>query len=134
MTISLARAMVRTMAAAAISGVIGTGLAGPAGAVTPKYDGNWSVLVITESGTCDRGYRYKVRVENGKVHYDGEAGVDVSGEVGNDGKLKVNIRRGDQGAIGTGKLSADSGSGEWQGQSATDKCSGRWQAERRAAN
>lgn len=134
MTISLARAMTRAMAAAAISAAIGTGLAGPAGAVTPKYDGTWSVLVITESGTCDRGYRYKVRVEKGKVHYEGEAGIDVSGEVGTDGKLKVSIRRGDQGANGTGQLSAESGSGQWEGQSATDKCSGRWQAERRAAN
>jgi hypothetical protein len=126
--------LARGLAAAALSATLATGLGGFAGAATPKYDGNWSVLVITESGSCDRGYRYKVRVENGKVHYEGEAGVDVSGEVATDGKLKVSIRRGEQGATGTGQLSADAGSGQWQGQSATDKCSGRWQAERRASN
>ncbi len=131
MTISLARAMV---AGAAFSAALGAGFMGPAGAAAPKYDGMWSVLVITESGTCDRGYRYRVRVENGKMHYDGEAGIDVSGEVGTDGKLKVSIRRGEQGATGSGQLSGDSGSGQWSGQSATDKCSGRWQAERRASN
>lgn len=109
-------------------------LIGPASAATPKFDGVWSVLVITEAGSCDRGYRYKVRVENGKVHYDGEAGIDISGEVANDGKLQVSIKRGDQGASGTGKLTATGGEGEWQGASATDKCTGRWQAERRAAN
>ncbi len=131
MTISLARATVLTGVFAA---TLTAFIAGSAGAATPRYDGLWSVLVITESGTCDRGYRYQVRVENGKVHYEGEAGIAISGEVANDGKLQVSIKRGEQGADGTGKLSGDKGEGQWQGQSATDKCSGRWQAERRAAN
>ena len=29
----------------------------PAAARTP-YDGNWSVLIVTNTGPCDRGYRY----------------------------------------------------------------------------
>jgi hypothetical protein len=129
MTIKLARAALLTGALLAFSG-----LAGQASAATPKYDGEWSVLVITESGSCDRGYRYKVKVENGKLTYEGEAGIAVSGEVASDGKLQVSIKRGEQGASVTGKLNDKTGSGEWQGASATDKCSGKWQAERRASN
>ena len=46
-------------------------LAGPAllggqpAAFAADHDGNWSVLVVTESGTCDRGYRYNVRIAGG---------------------------------------------------------------------
>jgi hypothetical protein len=29
------------------------------------FDGLWSVLIITEKGTCDRGYRYAVRIKGG---------------------------------------------------------------------
>jgi hypothetical protein len=91
------------------------------------------VLVITDSGTCDRGYRYQVRVENGRVSYAGDAAIAISGRIGNDGRVQVSIRHGDQGASGTGRLSGDSGGGRWQGRSATDRCSGRWQAERRTS-
>ena len=33
----------------------------------PRYDGLWSVLVVTEKGDCDPGYRYPIRIENGKL-------------------------------------------------------------------
>src|ERR1700733_9763518 len=47
-----------------------------ASARTANFDGRWSVLVITESGTCDAAYRYGVAVENGVVRYRGESGID----------------------------------------------------------
>src|SRR5205085_8360944 len=43
-----------------------------------NFDGLWSVLVITEQGTCDRGYRYALRVVNGVVRCEGEAAVRVT--------------------------------------------------------
>ena len=117
--------------AACFSGVLAASGAAPA---APRHDGNWSVLVVTESGTCDRAYRYPVRVENGAVRYEGEAGIDLSGQVMPSGAIKVTIRRGEQSATGSGKLSGDGGSGTWSGKSTTSECSGRWQAERRSAN
>lgn len=108
-------------------------LSGPAPAA-PRYEGAWSVLVVTETGTCDRAYRYPVRVENGAVRYVGEAGIDLSGQVASNGTVKVTIRRGEQSATGSGRLSADGGSGTWSGSSPTSQCSGSWQAERRAGS
>ncbi|MGE3146171.1 MAG: hypothetical protein AB7K35_11350 [Pseudorhodoplanes sp.] len=108
-------------------------LSGPAPAAA-RYDGSWSVLVVTEAGTCDRAYRYPVRVENGAVRYVGEAGIDLSGQVAPNGAVKVTIRRGEQSATGSGRLSADGGSGTWSGSSPTSQCSGSWQAERRAGS
>jgi hypothetical protein len=97
----------------------------------PRFDGNWSVLVITDAGNCDRAYRYSIRVENGGVRYQGEAGINISGHVAGTGKVNVSIGRGNQSANGSGQLSDKQGSGKWQGKSPTDQCSGRWEAERR---
>ena len=34
----------------------------PRGARMPdRFDGTWSVEILTDSGTCDRAYRYPVR-------------------------------------------------------------------------
>ncbi len=30
------------------------------------YDGNWSVLIVTDSGSCDRAYRYALRIADGQ--------------------------------------------------------------------
>jgi hypothetical protein len=98
-------------------------------------DGRWSVLVVTESGQCDRAYRYGVRVENGKIQYSGDSeliAVDFSGQVDRAGRVKVRISSGGQVAVGTGRLAGRSGGGTWTGNSATTKCSGRWEAERRS--
>jgi len=102
-----------------------------AAARTSNFDGNWSVLVITESGTCDAAYRYGVSVQNGAVHYRGESGIAVSGSVDDSGRVSVAIGRGDQRAEGSGRLTADSGSGTWSGSSQSSRCRGRWEAERR---
>ena len=104
----------------------------PEGATTaPRFDGSWSVLVITEEGSCDRAYRYPIRVENGDLRYQGDASFNISGQVEGSGKVKVNISRGNQSANGSGQLSEKQGAGKWQGKSPTDQCSGRWEAERK---
>lgn len=105
--------------------------AGQRSAQAAPFDGNWSVVVITESGTCDRAYRYPVRVVNGQIKYEGEAGIAISGRVDGSGKLSATISRGEQSAKGSGRLSRASGAGTWSGKSSTSVCSGRWEAERR---
>jgi len=110
----------------------GLGLAGPPSkAAAATHDGNWSVLIITEKGTCDRGYRYAVNVANGHVRYAGDGSVNLSGTVTPTGLVKVSIRLGDKGASGSGHLRGQSGAGIWHGIGGSGSCSGRWEAERR---
>ena len=97
----------------------------------PKYDGNWSVVVITEQGDCDRAYRYPVRVVNGVIQYSSEAGISITGQVDGGGQLRASIRRVQQRADGTGRLNATGGAGVWSGKDSVKQCSGRWEAERR---
>ena len=97
-----------------------------------NFDGQWSVLIITENGECDRAYRYPVKVTNGVLTYEGEAGVAISGRVDASGRLNATVQRGEQSANGSGKLSSSTGSGKWTGKSNTSACAGRWEAEKRA--
>jgi hypothetical protein len=116
-------------AALALAAAVAAVPARPAPAAS--FDGSWSVVVITEAGTCDRAYRYPVRVVNGQIRYEGEAGVAISGRVEPSGRLSATISRGDQSANGTGRLSQTTGTGTWSGKSKSSACSGRWEAERR---
>ena len=118
--------IVRLAAATAALLLLGVG----AGAAA-SFDGNWSVVIVTESGSCDAAYRYRLRIQNGVVHYNGEADVNVSGRVDPSGAVRVSVSRGQQRADGAGRLSGDAGSGTWSGASTTDRCRGRWEAERR---
>ena len=114
--------------AAAAAGLL---MAAPDRATAASFDGSWSLLVVTESGTCDRAYRYPIKIQNGKVRYEGEAGIEVQGNVRPDGKVNASVERGEQGATGSGRLTQNSGSGTWAGRSTASACSGTWQAERR---
>jgi hypothetical protein len=104
--------------------------AAPMSAQKANFDGAWSVLIVTESGKCDRAYRYPVKIENGAVGYAGSASFTVSGKVGPNGTVKVTVARGSQSANGTGQMSATDGSGTWTAGSG--ECSGTWTAERRS--
>ena len=37
----------------------------------PSFDGLWSVLIVTEKGDCDRGYRYPIRITRGTLSNGG---------------------------------------------------------------
>src|SRR5262249_45617726 len=96
------------------------------------YDGNWSVLIVTNSGPCDRGYRYGLAIRGGRGFYEGSLGVNVDGQVASNGAVKVRVSAGSQGAMGTGRLSSTGyGSGSWRGVGSSGSCSGSWTAERR---
>jgi hypothetical protein len=121
-----ARAALSALALAACVATTASAAA-PAQAKT-SYDGNWSVVIITDKGTCDRSYRYPIRISAGSVGYAGEASFNVSGRVGANGKVTVTVSRGERSASGSGQLSRDFGTGSWSG----GECSGTWQAERRS--
>ena len=94
-----------------------------------NFDGTWSVLIVTQKGSCDRAYRYPVKIDNGSVGYAGDSSFTVSGKVGENGAVTVKVARGNQSANGQGRLSATDGSGMWIAGSGD--CSGTWTAERR---
>jgi hypothetical protein len=108
------------------------------GIVTPvkaqaAYDGLWSVLIITDKGTCDRGYRYAIRIKGGKVtHADpANSSFRINGRVSGNGAARVSVARGDQSANGSGRITRNGGAGRWK--SAKGECSGTWEAERRGS-
>ena len=105
----------------------------PHAALAEPFDGNWSVVVVTERGVCDRAYRYSVHVENGQVRYNGDAkGVNLAGTVTPNGLVNVSIRLRDRGAEGNGRISATVGAGHWRGDGPNNTtCAGTWEAERR---
>ena len=95
----------------------------------PSYDGLWSVVIITEKGTCDRAYRYPVRISNGTLLNAGSEAFVITGKVGASGAVTVTVSHGDKSATGSGRLSRDAGAGSWKG----GDCAGTWEAERRTS-
>jgi hypothetical protein len=121
---------IRTLTA--LLGVSAAILAAPVPAnAQAGFNGTWSVLIITNSGPCDRAYRYPLRVNNGRVTYAGQADFSVSGSVRSNGAVNVTVSRGDQRASGSGWLGGGSGSGTWRGAGPSSACSGTWTAEKR---
>jgi len=96
------------------------------------YDGSWSVLIVTNEGSCDRAYRYGVEISNGMVVYDGGGIVTMQGRVTPSGSVRVTVQAGSQWANGTGRLNKTRGSGIWKGQGMSGTCAGVWEAERRS--
>src|SRR5690349_641089 len=123
------KAVAPAFAAAAL--LIATVPASAPASARANFDGTWSVLIVTHKGTCDRAYRYPVKIENGSVGYAGSASFTVSGKVGDNGAVTVRVARGSQSANGQGRLSATDGAGQWTAGSG--ECSGTWTAERRSS-
>jgi hypothetical protein len=102
-------------------------IASAASFAVPRYDGLWSVLVVTEKGDCDRGYRYPIRISNGLLANAGNSVFTITGRVGGTGAITVTVSGGGRSANGSGRLAGNAGMGSWNGGS----CSGSWTAERR---
>jgi hypothetical protein len=103
----------------------------PVAPVATAFDGDWSVVIMTQSGACDRAYRYGVRINNGDVVYDGGGPVDLQGHVSPNGSVRVSVSGAGQQADGQGRMSRTLGTGTWRGQGSIGSCAGVWQAERR---
>jgi hypothetical protein len=95
------------------------------------YDGSWSVVIVTQRGSCDRAYRYGVQIVDGNVTADAGGMVSLGGRVAPNGAVRVTVQAAGAFAAGTGKLSRTAGRGTWSGRSGNDVCAGVWQAERR---
>jgi len=106
----------------------GLGASSPAGSA-PSFDGVWSVVIVTEKGSCDRAYRYPIRIRNGALVAEGSSPATINGKVAGNGQVTVTVSAGSKSAIGSGRLAGTMGSGSWKG----GECSGTWEAERRGA-
>jgi hypothetical protein len=89
------------------------------------------VEIITEAGSCDRAYRYPVRIEHGRARFIGTAFV-VAGGVAANGAIRGSISNGMSTADVRGRLGQDGfGRGTWVASGAL-QCRGYWNAERRS--
>jgi hypothetical protein len=93
------------------------------------YDGNWSVSIQAGNGDCKSSH-LPLKIDNGKLGYNGYVPVSVSGSVGGNGSVNVSLKAGGRSARASGHLSGNSGSGTWTGNSASSACSGTWTASR----
>jgi hypothetical protein len=97
-------------------------------AARTDYDGSWSLNVVTQSGDCAPSYQIQLQIIDGVVTYQGPA--NVRGRVSSAGAVSVSVSTESQRASGSGKLSRNSGRGQWSGRSNTERCSGSWTAQR----
>ena len=93
----------------------------------PRFDGVWSVSLVTTRGDCIASYRYPIQITDGVVANGGALAIDVRGRVAGNGVVTVLVSHGDTHATGAGRLSSTVGSGSWRGGG----CAGSWTAERR---
>ncbi|SFV15977.1 hypothetical protein SAMN02799631_06257 [Methylobacterium sp. 174MFSha1.1] len=126
------RLIVSALAAGAcLAGAVAPAIARTSAKAPDRFDGTWSVEVITESGACDRAYRYGVIIQNGQARYAGGGDFTVSGRVQPSGAVRATISRGDAAAQVVGRLGSEgAGNGTWTTSGSTS-CKGRWNAERR---
>jgi hypothetical protein len=104
-------------------------LVSPANSAAPRFDGLWSVSIVTEKGDCDPGYRYPIRIANGQLANAGDNAFTITGKVGQTGAITVTVAAAGKSAVGSGQLAGNAGGGRWTGGA----CSGSWTAERRGA-
>jgi hypothetical protein len=104
-------------------------LAATPGLAVPRYDGLWSVSIVTKKGDCTASYRYPMLIANGVLANGGALALTVSGKVAPSGAIIVKVSGGTTSAVGSGRLAANAGSGSWRASS----CSGSWTAERRSS-
>ena len=125
--IDLANRLGRTTLCAAIAAT--ATLTSTTGFAMPRYDGLWSVLIVTQKGDCDPGYRYPVRISKGTLVNAGDSPINISGRVAETGAITVIVSAGSKSATGSGRLDGTMGGGLWTGGA----CSGSWTAERRGS-
>ena len=95
----------------------------------PRYDGLWSVSIITQKGDCDPGYRYPIRISKGALVNAGDSSFNITGKVAQTGAITVTVSAAGKSATGSGRLAGNGGGGLWTGGA----CSGWWTAERRGS-
>jgi hypothetical protein len=103
--------------------LLGISAATPAMAAT--YDGSWDVQIASQTTSCGNGATVSIGIKNGQVASTNPM-MAASGRVADAGSIRVTLASGMKRAVGSGHLTATSGSGTWRGA----MCSGTWTAHR----
>ena len=86
----------RLLAPAIVFSAIAVGATAVA-AAPGDFGGRWAVRMVTDSGVCEASYNYVIAVEEGgRVRYipqDSDPAPSVSGSVGADGAVSLDIRK-----------------------------------------
>jgi hypothetical protein len=113
----------KTIIATCILLLMAMSAATPAAAAT--FDGEWSVQIASTNTACGSGASVSIGINNGHVAST-DAVMTASGRVADAGNIVVTLTSGIKRAVGSGHLTASSGSGTWHGA----LCSGTWTAQR----
>jgi hypothetical protein len=100
------------------------------GRAAGKYDGAWSIVIVTRTGPCNQAYRFSGQIVNGIIYYGGGGPITFNGRVASGGAAWVKVSGGSNYAVAHGRLTVDRGSGTWRGQSSGGNCTGTWSAMR----
>ena len=103
--------------------LLGMTIVTPAAAAT--FDGAWNVKIASSNAACPSGTSVSIGINNGQVASN-NAMITASGRVADAGNISVTLTSGMKRAVGSGQLTATSGSGTWRGA----LCSGTWTAQR----
>lgn len=90
-----------------------------------SFDGAWNVQIASPKAACGDGATVSIDISNGQIA-SANSGVSASGRVADAGSISVTLISGIKRAVGSGHLSATTGSGIWRGA----MCSGTWTAQR----
>jgi hypothetical protein len=97
--------------------------------LSANFDGLWSVVILTLQGSCDRSYRYPLRIAGSRVvQADADSSYRLYGAVSRSGALRVIVVRGGQWADGRGRLTDGRGAGNWT--TSGGQCAGQWARRR----
>ncbi|HWX31088.1 MAG TPA: hypothetical protein VNZ53_27065 [Steroidobacteraceae bacterium] len=95
-----------------------------------NFDGLWSVVIVTLQGSCDRSYRYPLRIVGSRVmQANADSSYRLYGAVSRSGAIRVIVVRSGQWADGRGRLTDSRGAGNWT--TSAGQCAGHWTAIRR---
>ena|ERR1700687_4092679 len=113
----------KTIIATRVLLLLGMSAATPAAAAT--FDGEWNVQIASTNSSCSSGASVSIGINNGQVASTNGL-MTASGRVAEAGSISVTLTSGMKRAVGSGRLTATSGSGTWRGA----LCSGTWTAQR----
>ncbi len=95
-----------------------------------KYDGAWSIVIVTRTGPCNAAYRFSGQIWNGIIYYSGGGPINFNGRVKSSGTAWVRVSSGSNYAVGHGRLAVGRGGGTWRGHTTDGYCPGTWTATR----